>query len=288
MPQDFETGIEALRNGDTTTAIAALERATREDSTNYEALAHLGSAYVQAGRHSEAAHVLLQAVQLRPSDARARYNFGVALQKAGWNDQAKTAYEQALTLQPDYLQAQQALATLAPQQRYAPQTPPNLPPMPPPTYAPTAPSYAPLPIYQNQPPPAPYYGQTNVPTAPYMYNVNDFQNTSGMNADVPYEVATCRWNWGAFLWSWIWLMGHGMVGWGLLALLANIVPGGGIAVSIYLGIDGHKLAWKNRRFSSLEDFFRVQTRWAWGWLIMAGVFFMVILPLIISMFTFGD
>lgn len=91
------------------------------------------------------------------------------------------------------------------------------------------------------------------------------------------EVA--RWNWGAFLLTWAWALGHRL--WRLAALflivsaataflapstgigaVANIVP---VALSLYLGIKGSELAWKARPFRDVEHFRIVQRRWAyWG------------------------
>ncbi|HZT42455.1 MAG TPA: YIP1 family protein, partial [Chthonomonadaceae bacterium] len=51
-------------------------------------------------------------VQLEPANAQARYNLGIALERAGWREQAITALQQALQLQPDYARAREALDSL--------------------------------------------------------------------------------------------------------------------------------------------------------------------------------
>ncbi len=269
MSVDRDQGIAALQQGDPATAIAALERATQADPNDYQAVTFLGAAYAKAERHNDAVQALTQAVTIQPSNAQARFNLGVALQKAGWADQAVQAYEQALQLQPNYPQAQQALAGLRPQspQTYA-QPPQSTAPQPlaggyaPPQ--PQQPSYAPPP--QSYAPPAQEYN-------PYAANnpamMQAYQNTSGMDGDVPYEIASCRWNWGAFLLTFLWMLNHGMIGLGLLVLVANFIPILGffiqIGIAIYAGMKGHELAWKKRRFNDLEHYFQVQRKWMyWG------------------------
>ena len=57
------------------------------------------------------------------------------------------------------------------------------------------------------------------------------------------------WSWGGFLLNWIWAIGNKT--WiGLLAFVPYI----GLIVSIYLGIKGRELAWKNKKWDSLEHF----------------------------------
>ncbi len=85
-------------------------------------------------------------------------------------------------------------------------------------------------------------------------------NTSGQgrNATVPPEID--RWNWGAFLLTWIWGIGNNTV----LSLLA-LVPVVNIVMPFVLGARGGAWAWRNRRWASVEEFQRVQRHWArWG------------------------
>jgi hypothetical protein len=265
MSADRDQGIAALQQGDTATAIAALERATQADPNDFQSVTFLGAAYSKAERHNDSVQALTQAVTIQPSNAQARFNLGVALQKAGWADQAAQAYEQALQLQPNYPQAQQALAGVRPQSPLAQTTPQQplaggYPPQQPaqPTYAPQPQSYSPPPQQQAYNP----YAANN----PAMMQA--YQNTSGMDGDVPFEVASCRWNWGAFLLTFLWMLNHGMVGLGILVLLCDIIPFLGLigfGISIYAGVKGHELAWKKRRFNDLDHYFQVQRKWMyWG------------------------
>jgi len=72
---------------------------------------------------------------------------------------------------------------------------------------------------------------------------------------VPAEIN--RWNWGAFLLSWIWGIGNQTY----IALLA-LIPVVGVVMIFVLGAKGSAWAWRNGRWDSVEHFKRVQRRWA--------------------------
>ncbi len=51
-----------------------------------------------------------------------------------------------------------------------------------------------------------------------------------------------------------------------------LVPYLGFLVAIYLGIKGRELAWRNKRWQSVEHFKRVQRLWSiWGTIIVVGI-----------------
>jgi len=77
---------------------------------------------------------------------------------------------------------------------------------------------------------------------------------------VPDEIK--GWSWGGFLWSWIWAIGNDT--W--IGLLALILPWP--VMQIVLGIKGREWAWKNKKWTSVDDFKRVQRSWAKWWLII--------------------
>ena len=86
---------------------------------------------------------------------------------------------------------------------------------------------------------------------------------------VPPEVD--RWNWGAFLLSWIWGIGNNT----FIAFLA-FVPFVNIVMPFVLGAKGSAWAWRNKRWESVEDFKATQRRWArWGLVVL--VLFVVLL-----------
>jgi ABC-type Fe3+ transport system permease subunit len=91
-------------------------------------------------------------------------------------------------------------------------------------------------------------------------------NTSGQgaNAAVPPEVQGL--NWGAFLLSWIWGIGNST--W--IALLC-FVPFVGTIMQFYLLFKGNELAWKNKRWDSVEAFKATQRKWMIAGLVILGI-----------------
>lgn len=94
-----------------------------------------------------------------------------------------------------------------------------------------------------------------------------------------------KFNWGAFLLTWIWGLGNN-VRIALIAL-ANVllfVPAisliAGIllfAFQIWLGINGNRLAWESKNWNSVEEFNTVQKNWA-KW----GVILVLVVPFVFS------
>jgi hypothetical protein len=107
--------------------------------------------------------------------------------------------------------------------------------------------------------------------------MDTIENTSGQGpaSQVPPEIR--RWNWGAFLLSWIW--GIGNSAW--LALLV-FVPVFGFVWWFVVGAKGSEWAWRARRWESVAQFRAVQRRWAaWGVVaLLAGIAFT-------ALFVFG-
>jgi hypothetical protein len=97
------------------------------------------------------------------------------------------------------------------------------------------------------------------------------ENTSGQGerAQVPAEID--RWNWGAFLLSWIWGLGNRTY----IALLM-FVPLVNVVMPFWLGAKGSAWAWRNRGWRDVGEFRRVQRLWAiWGvvaWVALVAVF----------------
>lgn len=94
------------------------------------------------------------------------------------------------------------------------------------------------------------------------------ENTSGTGKNAVLPAGVKGWSWGAFLWNWIWAIFNKT--WiGLLAF----VPYVGIIMVFYLGFKGREMAWRNKRWDSLEHFNRVQRSWSkWGLILIVGVF----------------
>ena len=104
-------------------------------------------------------------------------------------------------------------------------------------------------------------------------------NTSGQGptASVPDAVAK-KFNWGAFLLSWIWgLFHHKYIT--LLIIPAAFIPFVGIFVNlglgIWFGIEGNKWAWQGRRYQSIAQFHESQKKWATAGLIVIVLSFVL-------------
>jgi hypothetical protein len=99
----------------------------------------------------------------------------------------------------------------------------------------------------------------------------NMENTSGQgrSALVPPEVD--RWNWGAFLLNWVWGIGNST----FIALLM-FVPFVNFVMPFVLGFKGSSWAWRNKRWQSIEDFKRVQRKWAlWSLPVLAAIAFLI-------------
>ena len=83
-----------------------------------------------------------------------------------------------------------------------------------------------------------------------------------------------KWNWGAFLLTWIWGIGNRV--W--VALLA-LVPIVGIVMMVVLGIKGNRWAWEHGRWSTVAEFRRSQRRWVWAALVVYAAFFLLAVAL---------
>ena len=93
-------------------------------------------------------------------------------------------------------------------------------------------------------------------------------NTSGTIGAVPREVRMMGWCWGGFAFPLPWGMANQV--WASLVCLAFVVPWVGwaltLGVGVWFGLQGHELAWRNRRFDSMDEY-RLKMR-AWD---LAGV-----------------
>ena len=96
----------------------------------------------------------------------------------------------------------------------------------------------------------------------------------------PTDQELSKWNWGAFLFSWIWGLGNGIY-WPLALIICGFIPyvGGliSLAACVSLGINGTKWAWEAKKWSSWNSFKETQRKWAiaiwWVW----GIAFAIVL-----------
>ena len=83
-----------------------------------------------------------------------------------------------------------------------------------------------------------------------------------------------KWNWGAFLFNWIWGIGNNTY----IAFLM-FIPIVNIIMPFILGINGYKWAWKNKHWVNEDEFLKNQKDWTkWGLIVVGGMilFFTII------------
>ncbi|MBD3670550.1 MAG: hypothetical protein HUJ29_07220 [Gammaproteobacteria bacterium] len=97
-----------------------------------------------------------------------------------------------------------------------------------------------------------------------MNQEQEFTSGMGKQSTVPPEIR--GWNWGAFLLNWIWGIGNST----FIALLM-FIPLVNLVMPFVLGAKGNEWAWQNRTWQSIEQFKRVQRKWA-----IAGLLIIVI------------
>jgi hypothetical protein len=90
--------------------------------------------------------------------------------------------------------------------------------------------------------------------------------------DAALESELNKWNWGAFLLTWIWGVGHGVY-----RSFLTLVPIYGIYEWILLGRNGNRWAWETRSWDSVESFRNTQRKWAmWGIIVDAIIVIVII------------
>lgn len=93
---------------------------------------------------------------------------------------------------------------------------------------------------------------------------NDNYGQANTYSQAEIDEAIRRWNWGAFFCSWLWAAFHKTY-WPLLILLVGLIPYLGqvcsLALSVYLGISGSKIAWECGKYDSFESYKNAQKNW---------------------------
>ncbi len=82
------------------------------NDTTFKDLLELSDFYIISQKFEEALKVLKRAEKINKMDPKLYYNMGIAHEALNENDQARTAFRQALSLKPDYESAQQHLDRL--------------------------------------------------------------------------------------------------------------------------------------------------------------------------------
>jgi len=113
----FNRGVIHSTNGDYLLAIADYQQLLKQVTGHFEAQYNIGIAYLRLNDYPKATDAFERASQLTSGSrkARALYNKGISLRAIDrHSSDAKTAFEAAIRLKPDYLGARVALASLYP------------------------------------------------------------------------------------------------------------------------------------------------------------------------------
>lgn len=110
LNKSFAAGSEALRAKNYEVAVTELETAVQADPNQHVVLAHLGEAYVGAGRakrgeeatalYKKAIDIYQKAIALKADEASYHNNYGLALIAAGQLEEAKAEFTKAAQLDP--------------------------------------------------------------------------------------------------------------------------------------------------------------------------------------------
>ena len=109
------------------------------------------------------------------------------------------------------------------------------------------------------------------------------ENNSGMGEPAPYTISR-QFNWGAFLFNWIW--GIKYKRWSLLIIpILLFIPYGfliSIIASIWAGTKGNQWAWEEIVYKDEEDFHHAQKAWVKAGFIIGLICLLAVSPIIIS------
>jgi len=106
----FAKGVESFKARDLESATVHFKEAVRLDSGNANYYSHLALALLQRPRReAEAEEAMIEAVRLEPKNPEHHANLGLLYQKAGIKDKAKSAFGEALKLDPKHAKALKGL-----------------------------------------------------------------------------------------------------------------------------------------------------------------------------------
>lgn len=110
-------------------------------------------------------------------------------------------------------------------------------------------------------------------------HVKDTPGQANTYSQAEIDHAISKWNWGAFFCSWIWAVCHKMY-WPVAIIIVSMLPYIGqvcsLALCVYLGLNGSKIAWRSGKYNDdFEAYRRAQRNWAIGGTIFFILYVMV-------------
>lgn len=112
--------------------------------------------------------------------------------------------------------------------------------------------------------------------------IEKHENNSGIGDIAPYSISR-HFNWGTFLFNWIWGIKYKKFTLLLIPLLC-IFPYGFIAAIIFAfiaGTKGNQWAWEEIQYKNEEDFHQAQRAWVKAWFILVGICLIITLPILL-------
>ena len=113
------------------------------------------------------------------------------------------------------------------------------------------------------------------------------ENNSGTGAKAPDSIAK-KFNWGAFLFTWIWAIRYKkwiLLSIILIAFIPFIGPLAALGIAIWAGINGNQWAWEEIMYKNEQDFHEAQKSWVKAWfnlliagLVISGIVFLATRP----------
>ena len=107
--------------------------------------------------------------------------------------------------------------------------------------------------------------------------------------ELPVELN--KFNWGAFLLSWIWGIGNKsyLTFWAFSIIILAFIPVvnmfAPLGFAIWFGLKGNEWAWQNKEWESVEKFNEIQKKWTfWGVVVLIASF---AISFLITIFMFA-
>lgn len=110
--------------------------------------------------------------------------------------------------------------------------------------------------------------------------ITKHENNSGMGEQAPYSISR-KFNWGAFLFNFIWGLKYKKFALLLIPLFCCIPYGFIISIimCIWAGIKGNQWAWEEIQYKNEKDFHNAQKSWVKAWAICAGIISIIVLAI---------